>query len=133
MAGVLSFTSPCTLPLVPGYLGYMSGVASSRGRTVLAAGLFVAGFALVFSALGAAASTLGGILLEHRLLLERGAGIAIVGLGLFVLGLVRPPFLMREGRPLIGRVRPGPGLCCSGSPSRSGGRPASARCSAPSC
>ena len=109
LAGVLSFSSPCTLPLVPGYLGYMSGVRSSRQRTLGAAALFVTGFALVFTALGAGASSLGGLLLDHRLLLERVAGALIVLLGLFVLGLVRLPYLMREGRPLLARVRPGPG------------------------
>jgi cytochrome c-type biogenesis protein len=108
LAGVLSFSSPCTLPLVPGYLGYLSGVSSSRGRTTGAAALFVLGFALVFTALGAGASTLGSLLLEHRLVLERAAGVVIVLLGLFVLGLVRLPFLMREGRPLLEHVRPGP-------------------------
>jgi cytochrome c-type biogenesis protein len=107
-AGVLSFSSPCTLPLVPGYLGYMSGVSSSRGRTLGAACLFVAGFALVFTALGAAASSLGVLLLDHRVLLQKVAGVLIVLLGLFVFGLVRAPFLMREGRPLMRRVRPGP-------------------------
>jgi cytochrome c-type biogenesis protein len=108
VAGVLSFSSPCTLPLVPGYLGYMSGVSSSRGRTLGAACLFVAGFALVFTALGAAASSLGALLLDHRSLLEKAAGILIILLGLFVLGLIRPPHLLREGRPLMERVRPGP-------------------------
>src|ERR687883_1504526 len=107
-AGALSFSSPCTLPLVPGYLGYMSGVSSGRGRALGAAVLFVAGFSAVFTALGAAASGAGSALLEHRLLLEKIAGLLIVALGLFVLGLVRAPFLMREGRPLMERVRPGP-------------------------
>lgn len=109
-AGALSFSSPCTLPLVPGYLGYMSGVSSSsgRGRTVGAAGLFVIGFAIVFTALGAVASALGSTLLEHRPLIEKLAGALIVLLGLFVLGLAPAPFLMREGRPLIEWVRPGP-------------------------
>ncbi len=109
LAGMLSFSSPCTLPLVPGYLGYLSGVTSSRGRMVGAAGLFVVGFSVVFAALGAGASSVGALLLEHRLVLERVAGALIVLLGLFVLGLVRPSVLMREGRPLMERVRPGPG------------------------
>ena len=107
-AGVLSFSSPCTLPLVPGYLGYMSGVSSSRGRTLGAACLFVVGFAVVFTALGAAASSLGALLLDHRALLQRVAGLLIILLGLFVVGLVRAPLLMRESRPLMARVRPGP-------------------------
>ena len=108
IAGVLSFTSPCALPLVPAYLGYMSGVAASRGRTLVSAALFVAGFAFVFTLLGAATGTFASVLIEHRQLLDRLAGIAIVLLGLFLLGLVRPDLLMREGRPLLGRVRPGP-------------------------
>jgi cytochrome c-type biogenesis protein len=107
-AGVLSFSSPCTLPLVPGYLGYMSGVSSGRGRTVGAAGLFVMGFAIVFTSLGAVASELGAVLLLNRPLIEKLAGALIVVLGLFVLGLAPLPFLMREGRPLMERVRPGP-------------------------
>ncbi|MDQ6921998.1 MAG: cytochrome c biogenesis CcdA family protein, partial [Candidatus Dormibacteraeota bacterium] len=109
-AGALSFSSPCTLPLVPGYLGYMSGVTSGpgRGRALGAAGLFVIGFAIVFTALGAAASELGAVLLEHRPLIEKLAGALIVVLGLFVLGLAPLPFLMREGRPFLERVRPGP-------------------------
>jgi cytochrome c-type biogenesis protein len=107
-AGVLSFSSPCTLPLVPGYLGYMSGVSSGRGRTVAAAGLFVMGFAIVFTSLGAVASELGAVLLLNRPLIEKLAGGLIVVLGLFVLGLAPLPFLMREGRPLMERVRPGP-------------------------
>jgi cytochrome c-type biogenesis protein len=108
-AGVLSFTSPCTLPLVPGYLGYMSGVTSSRGRALGAATLFVLGFAFVFTALGAVASSLGSLLVAHRLLLEHAAGIVIIALGLFVIGLVRVPLLYREGRPLLAWARPGPG------------------------
>jgi cytochrome c-type biogenesis protein len=107
-AGVLSFSSPCTLPLVPGYLGYMSGISSGRGRTVAAAGLFVIGFAVVFTSLGAVASELGAALLLHRPLIEKLAGGLIVILGLFVLGLAPLPFLMREGRPLMELVRPGP-------------------------
>src|ERR1700730_13180979 len=109
-AGALSFSSPCTLPLVPGYLGYMSGVSSSsgRGRALGAAGLFVIGFAIVFTSLGAVASELGAALLEHRPLIEKLAGVLIVVLGLFVLGLAPLPFLLREGRPFLERVRPGP-------------------------
>lgn len=109
LAGVLSFSSPCTLPLVPGYLGYLSGVSSARGRTVAAAGLFVLGFALVFTVLGAAASSLGALLLAHRPLLDRLAGVMIIALGLVVLGLIRLPILLREERPLLRWVRPGPG------------------------
>ena len=109
LAGALSFSSPCTLPLVPGYLGYLSGVSSARGRTVAAAGLFVLGFALVFTVLGAAASSLGALLLTHRPVLDRVAGVVIIALGLVVLGLIRLPILLREERPLLRWARPGPG------------------------
>jgi cytochrome c-type biogenesis protein len=109
LAGLASFTSPCTLPLVPGYVGYMSGVSASRGRTALSGLLFVAGFSIVFTTLGAAATELGSLAGQHRLLLDHLAGIVIVLLGLFLVGLVRLPLLMREGRPLFEHVRPGPG------------------------
>lgn len=108
-AGGLSFSSPCILPLIPGYVGYMSGVAGSRGRTLGAAVLFVLGFTLVFTALGAAASSIGAVLNVHRVLLEQAAGILIILLGLFLVGIVRIPMLLREGRPLLGWAKPGPG------------------------
>jgi len=108
-AGILSFTSPCTLPLVPGYLGYMSGVGSRRGRTLAAAAMFVLGFTIVFTALGAGASALGSTILAHKVLLTRVAGILIIALGLFVLGLIRSGWLLGERRPLLGKIRPGPG------------------------
>lgn len=108
-AGVLSFSSPCILPLIPGYVGYMSGVAGSRGRTLGAAVLFVLGFTLVFTALGAAASSIGSLLNVHRVLLEQVAGVLIVLLGLFLIGVVRIPMLLREGRPLLSWAKPGPG------------------------
>lgn len=109
IAGLVSFTSPCTLPLVPGYVGYMSGVSATRGRTAVSGLLFVAGFSIVFTALGAAATELGSLVGQNRVLLDHLAGIVIVILGLFLVGLVRPPILMREGRPLLEHVRPGPG------------------------
>jgi cytochrome c-type biogenesis protein len=108
VAGFLSFSSPCTLPLVPGYISYISGVSARRGGTVAAAALFVLGFAIVFTALGAAASGLGALLIEQRLVLQRVAGVVIVLLGLFLLGWLPLPFLMREGRPLLAAIPPGP-------------------------
>ena len=100
-AGVISITSPCCLPLLPGYLGYLTGLSSSgqlaanRRRTLAAALLFVAGFSIVFIALGATASVLGAILMTNRLPLARIAGGFIL-----VMGLV----LMFEGQAgLLGR------------------------------
>ena len=104
-AGLLSFFSPCVVPIVPGYLSLVSGVAigstpSSRRQTervVVASVLFVLGFTLVFVALGAAAGLLGG-LLEGARPLSLEAGVLMIVMGLLVLGLVRVPFLARDHR-----------------------------------
>jgi cytochrome c-type biogenesis protein len=94
-AGVVSFMSPCVLPLVPGYLATVSGVSLERiaertpgvSRHVAAASaLFFAGFLVVFVALGASASIIGELLDENRLWLNRVAGVLIVVFGLAMLG-----------------------------------------------
>lgn len=115
VAGVISFSSPCCLPLMPGYASYVSGVAgSTQGgvalqRRLLGAGiLFVLGFAVVFTAMGASATLLGGPLLRHRTGLIQAAGVFVVALGLVSMGLLKVPFLLREFRPGMQRVRPGP-------------------------
>ena len=89
-AGLISITSPCCLPLLPGYLGYLSGlsareVEANRRRTVAAALLFVGGFSLVFIALGATASVVGAVLLANRLAVAHVAGIFILVMGLLLL------------------------------------------------
>lgn len=101
---------------MPGYVSYVSGVASSasgavavRSRVAGAAGLFVLGFALVFTALGAAATVLGAVLLRNRIGLTRGAGALVILMGLVTMGVLRVPFLMRERRIDMRRVAPGPG------------------------
>ena len=97
-AGLISITSPCCLPLLPGYLGYLTGGATDdRRRTVAAAALFVAGFSLVFVALGATASVLGSLLLSYRLPLARVAGVFILAMGLVLLLDGRIGFLSRSG------------------------------------
>jgi cytochrome c-type biogenesis protein len=119
VAGLISFTSPCCLPLMPGYVSYVSGVASGtpagntrtvalRSRTMLAAGLFVAGFAVTFTLMGAAASELGAVILRNRLVLGRVAGVFVIAMGLATIGLLRVPFLYRERRFDLSRIRPGP-------------------------
>src|SRR5439155_511325 len=100
--GLLSISSPCCLPLLPGYLSYLSGVSPAdlgrnRGRTVLAALLFVAGFSAVFVALGATASELGSLLLYNRLSLARIAGAFIVLMGIVLLLEARVGLLSRRG------------------------------------
>src|SRR6266702_4200423 len=101
VAGLISITSPCCLPLLPGYLGYLTGLGGEtpahRNRTMAAAALFVLGFTAVFISLGATASELGALLLYNRLPLARVAGgfIAVMGAVLLLEG--RIGFLSRGG------------------------------------
>jgi cytochrome c-type biogenesis protein len=107
-AGLLSFLSPCVLPLVPPYLTFIAGttiedvayekVGRARRDIFLAAVLFVLGFSSVFVALGATASFFGQILRAHIATLSLIAGIAIILMGLHFLGVVRFAFLYREKR-----------------------------------
>ncbi|ATX80980.1 cytochrome c-type biogenesis protein [Mariprofundus ferrinatatus] len=110
VAGLLSFLSPCVLPLVPAYLSYISGVSvnelrhhdggtSSMRRHALAQSLwFIAGFSLVFIALGASASLIGQWMLANMAILGKIAGVIIVIFGLHYAGIIRIPFLMMEAR-----------------------------------
>ncbi len=112
-AGLLSFLSPCVVPLVPGYLSYVSGISVqdlSRGQSgqtrhvLVSCLLFVAGFSLVFVLLGASASLFGGFLEEYRRPLNRVAGGVMILMGLFVIGLIRVPQLYQERRfHMVGR------------------------------
>lgn len=87
LAGLVSFASPCVVPLVPGYVGYVSGMAStSRGRVAAGIGLFVAGFTAVFVALGFLAGGLGSLLVRHQDVLTRVLGVLVVLLGLVFVG-----------------------------------------------
>ncbi len=100
-AGVVSFATPCVLPLVPGYLSAVSGaVPETSGRRVAAASLpFIAGFTLVFVALGAGAALVGDLLTDNRRLVAQGAGIVVVVLGFGFMGLLPLPFLDRLAAP----------------------------------
>jgi cytochrome c-type biogenesis protein len=102
-AGLISFSSPCVLPLVPGYLSFVSGVGfdemGARPRRVIAStGAFVAGFSAMFIAFGAGAAWFGSALLENRRPLEIAAGIFIILGAIAVLGLRMPLFLLQERR-----------------------------------
>jgi len=108
-AGLLSFLSPCVLPLVPPYLVYLAGASLERfadaeperrvrRETVLAALLFVAGFSTVFVAFGASATLIGKLVLAWSNELTVAAGIVIIVMGLHFLGLTPIAFLMREKR-----------------------------------
>jgi cytochrome c-type biogenesis protein len=112
-AGVLSFLSPCVLPLVPPYLVYLAGTSIERlgaepepmvrRDTVLAAVLFVAGFSTVFVAFGASASAIGGLVQAWSAQLSIAAGVAIILMGLHFLGLTRFAVLMFEKRAPMSR------------------------------
>jgi cytochrome c-type biogenesis protein len=107
-AGLLSFLSPCVLPLVPPYLTFIAGTtieelaeegeATAKRDVMIAAVLFVMGFSTVFIALGATASVFGQFIREHLELLSALAGGAIVLMGLHFLGVFRIAFLYREAR-----------------------------------
>ncbi|MCS6779179.1 MAG: cytochrome c biogenesis protein CcdA [Geminicoccaceae bacterium] len=111
-AGVLSFLSPCVLPLVPPYLCFLGGLsmeqlqggvageeaAALRRRTVLASLMFVLGFGTVFVTLGATASALGRLLAEWSLVLAQIAGVVIIVLGLHFLGVFKIALLNRDIR-----------------------------------
>ncbi|MBI4941579.1 MAG: cytochrome c biogenesis protein CcdA [Actinobacteria bacterium] len=113
-AGLVSFLSPCVLPLVPGYLGYVTGLTGvdlekqRRGRMVAGMLLFVAGFSVVFVLVGLTAGALGGALLEHRTAVERVLGAVTIGLGLVYLGAL--PVLQGTKRL---DVRPAAGLAAA--------------------
>ena len=102
-AGLLSFLSPCVLPLVPSYIGFLTGMslpeATGRKRPALVhAILFVAGFSLVFILLGASATALGRALNQYQVWIQRIGGVLISAFGLVCLGVFRADFLMRDRR-----------------------------------
>ncbi len=106
-AGLVSFLSPCVLPLLPGYLSYISGTsiedlqensAGLRRRMLLTTILFVLGFTVIFSLLGSAFGLLGTALLTYKSVAERAAGVMIMLMGFFMMGLVNFSALQREFR-----------------------------------
>lgn len=117
-AGFVSFASPCVLPLVPGFLGYVTGLSGvsleqrSRGRLMLGALLFVLGFSAVFIAVAVTVSAAGELLKEHQSLLMRLGGILVILMALVFLGIggqrtLQPrwkPATGLAGAPLLGMV-----------------------------
>lgn len=108
-AGVLSFLTPCVLPLVPGYISFISGqsllelrAAENQRKTlapvVLTSLSFILGFSAVFISLGAVATTLGRLLAEYKSVLSQVGGVIIIALGLHLLGVLRIGVLYREAR-----------------------------------
>ena len=116
--GLVSFLSPCVLPIIPGYLSYITGLTMddlSEGgtrylrRILVSSVLFVLGFSIVFTALGASASLIGGFLEAHLGLITRIAGVFVIVLGLFLLGAFKIPALYQERRFQISRESMGLG------------------------
>jgi cytochrome c-type biogenesis protein len=106
-AGLLSFLSPCVLPLVPSYIGFLTGMTAPdavdrRRITVTHALFFVLGFTVVFLAVGAGASAFGAALKSQKLLIARIGGVLIIIFGLWTLGVLKLPFLEREQRFQVG-------------------------------
>lgn len=116
-AGILSFISPCVLPLVPGYISFISGVSlqeikeshtdsalshKKKLSVVLNAIFFIAGFSGVFILLGASATWIGALLSEKITFLTKIAGLVIIIFGLFKLGLIRPLVFFKEARFNVG-------------------------------
>ncbi|MEU6278681.1 cytochrome c biogenesis protein CcdA [Streptomyces sp. NPDC047028] len=103
LGGLVSFFSPCVLPLVPGYLSYVTGVAGTdlgearRGRMVTGAALFVLGFSAVFISGGALFGYFGANLQEHKDTLSKVLGVLMIAMGVFFMGLM-PWFTQREFR-----------------------------------
>jgi cytochrome c-type biogenesis protein len=103
VAGLASFLSPCVLPLVPGYLSYMSGLQgeNAEARPLWTAGVaaaFVSGFTAVFVALGATATLLGSFLRDNQETITRIGGVVIIAMGLLFMGVIKVPWLYREAR-----------------------------------
>lgn len=116
VAGVVSYLSPCVLPLVPGYISMLSGAsidelkagsAALSGRVLRNSLAFVVGFSVVFVALGASATEVGNFLATKRVLFNVVAGIIIIIFGLHLTGLVKIPLLYREARIETGAPRRG--------------------------
>jgi cytochrome c-type biogenesis protein len=116
-AGVISFLSPCVLPLVPGYLAMMSGLTgeqlaaperADQRRLVRETLLFVAGFSVVFVALGATASAVGDFMFDHKVVFNRVAGVVVIVMGLFLAGVASPRLLEAEKRFHVSPRRLGP-------------------------
>jgi cytochrome c-type biogenesis protein len=108
LAGMVSFLSPCVFPIVPGYVGFVTGLSmdelregttgDARREAAVHAALFVGGFSILFLALGASATALGSVLRDALPLMQRIGGVVIIAFGLFMLGVLRIPALMRERR-----------------------------------
>src|SRR5919204_3085536 len=102
-AGLLSFLSPCVLPLIPSYVTFVTGmsledVARSRRAALVHSLLFILGFTIIFLTLGATATVVGRVLLAYRTVISRVGGVLILIFGLYVLGTLNAGWFARERR-----------------------------------
>ena len=105
-AGFITFLSPCVLPLIPGYIAFMTGMTTAEltaedrkvSAILIPSLLFVLGFSIVFVALGASASVVGSFMSQYSSVLEKVAGVIIMLLGFFMLGIIKVPWLYGEAR-----------------------------------
>ena len=102
-AGLASFLSPCVLPLIPSYITFITGlslddVSRARRATLIHALLFVAGFSLIFLALGASATLIGRLLVTYRVWISRVGGVLVLAFGLYLLGVFNLGAFSRERR-----------------------------------
>jgi cytochrome c-type biogenesis protein len=104
-AGVVSFATPCVLPLVPAYMSAIGASATDPGRALRAAAPFVIGFSAVFVTLGVAVGLAGSLVTDHRIELVHLGGIVIVAMGFMMMGLIRVPFLERSLAPGVAPAR----------------------------
>ena len=116
-AGLLSFVSPCVLPLVPSYLSYITGLSVEnlakveerervKSAIILNALLFIAGFSVVFIAFGASASLMGQLLYDYQDIIRKIGGVLIIIFGLYLLGILKIKFFMTEHRLMHFERRP---------------------------
>jgi cytochrome c-type biogenesis protein len=112
-AGLISFLSPCVLPLVPGYISFISGVSfveirekdgsmpflsKEKRRLLYSSVFFITGFSMVFILLGATATWIGTFISSKISILTKLAGLVIIFFGIYMMGLIRPRFLFKEAR-----------------------------------
>ena len=109
-AGFLAFLSPCVLPLIPSYLSYLTGVSFKemsgepslekkrkiKTLTVIHAASFIAGFTVIFVAMGASITALGKLVFEYQPLLKKAGGVLIILFGLIIMGVIKLPFLEKH-------------------------------------
>lgn len=115
LAGIISFTTPCTLPLIPGYICYVAalpvgelGRAEARKKAFQAGALFVTGFAVVFTLMGLTSAAVGYEILRYLPELLRVAGVAIIIMGIAMTGLLRLPIISKEARFDLAKIPSGP-------------------------